>query len=168
MNRLSLCIALAMLATSALAQSTPPQPQPQPQPQKPKPGTIIERPNAGGITEGEKPAPPPARPVPGKPTGQVVERFEAVGNTSVASDTIRVYLGVNPGDPYDPDLIQRNFLNLWQTGLFDDIKIETDRGTGGGVVVRAVVKERPRIGSVEYRGNKELNATKIQEALEHE
>jgi outer membrane protein insertion porin family len=168
MNRISLCIASAMLATSVLAQSTPPQPQPQPQPQKPKPGTIIERPNAGGITEGEKPAPTPAKPVPGKPTGQVVERFEAVGNTSVASDTIRVYLGVNPGDPYDPDLIQRNFLNLWQTGLFDDIKIETDRGTGGGVVVRAVVKERPRIGSVEYRGNKELNATKIQEALERE
>src|ERR1051325_2627814 len=167
MNRISLCIASAMLATSVLAQSTPPQPQPQPQPQKPKPGTIIERPNAGGITEGEKPAPTPAKPVPGKPTGQVVERFEAVGNTSVASDTIRVYLGVNPGDPYDPDLIQRNFLNLWQTGLFDDIRIETDKGDHG-VIVRAVVKERPRIASVEFRGNKELNNAKINEQLERD
>src|SRR5207247_3299934 len=77
------------------------------------------------------------------------------------------YLGVNPGDPYNPDLLEKNFLNLWQTGLFDDIKIETERGASG-VVVRAVVKERPRIGSVEYRGNKELNATKINEALEKE
>src|SRR5207248_7396374 len=34
--------------------------------------------------------------------------------------------------------------------------------------LRAIVKERPRIGSVEYRGNKDLNTTKINEALEKE
>ncbi len=97
--------------------------------------------------------------------GQTVERFEAVGNTSVATDTIRVYLGVTPGEPYDPASLQRNFPNLWQTGLFDDIRIEAERGTTG-VIVRAVVKERPRVGSVEYRGNKNLNLSKITEALE--
>jgi outer membrane protein insertion porin family len=170
MKRLSLCIAAAMLATGALAQtSAPPQPTPQPQtPQKPRPGMIIERPNPGRITEPEKPATPaPTTPAAGNLAGQKIERFEATGNTSVASDTIRVYLGVNPGDPYDPALLQKNFLNLWQTGLFDDIKIETDRGATG-VIVRAVVKERPRIGSVEFRGNKELNNAKINEALEKE
>ena len=73
---------------------------------------------------------------------------------------------MNPGDPYDPAALQRNFLNLWQTGLFDDIRIETDNAPNGGVIVRAIVKERPRIGAVEYRGNKELNAAKITEQLE--
>jgi len=173
MNRLSFCIVLAMLATSALAQTpapAQPAPQPTPPPQKPRPGMIIERPEAGRITEPEaKPAEPstgPSQPT-GQLSGQKIERFEASGNTSVASDTIRVYLGINPGDSYNPELIQKNFLNLWQTGLFDDIRIETDRGTTG-VVIRAVVKERPRIGSVEFRGNKELNTTKINEALEKE
>lgn len=99
--------------------------------------------------------------------GQKVERFEVTGNTSVASDTIRVYLGVVPGEDYDPAAIQRNFLNLWQTGLFDDIQIEADRGDTG-VVVKARVKERPRIGAVEYRGNKNLNVTKINEALDRD
>ncbi|PYQ57135.1 MAG: hypothetical protein DMF58_19055, partial [Acidobacteria bacterium] len=99
--------------------------------------------------------------------GQPVQRFEASGNATVASDTIRVYLGITPGEPYNPDQIQKNFLNLWQTGLFDDIRIEAERGDSG-VIVRAIVKERPRIGSVEYRGNKELNNTKINEALEKE
>jgi outer membrane protein insertion porin family len=97
--------------------------------------------------------------------GQPIERFEAVGNSSVASDTIRVYLGIHPGQPFDPDAIQRNFLNLWQTGLFDDIRIETDQGASG-VVVRAVVQERPRVGAIEYRGNKALTVAKIGEALE--
>jgi outer membrane protein insertion porin family len=169
MNRTSsLCLAAVLVAGSALAQTA----QPVPQPDKPKPGTIIDRPDSGRITsEPTTPAPVPApvTPRPGTSTaqaGQRIERFEAVGNTSVASDTIRVYLGVNPGDPYDPAALQRNFLNLWQTGLFDDIRLETDTAPSGGIIVRAVVKERPRIGAVEYRGNKELNAAKITEQLE--
>ena len=143
-----------MLAASSQAQ-TPPTEQP-----KPKPGSIIEQPESGRIVAA--PAPPAAKDA---LAGQRIERFEATGNTSVASDTIRVYLGINPGDVYDPAAIQRNFLNLWQTGLFDDIRIETDKGDHG-VVVRAVVKERPRIASVEFRGNKELNNTKVNEQLE--
>ncbi len=163
MTRL-LAIALAALIGGTAAAQT----NPQQQPEKPKPGMIIPRPEAGKITEPVAPTPPPARltpSVPGDLTGQPVQRFEAVGNTTVASDTIRVYLGITPGESYNPDLIQKNFLNLWQTGLFDDIRIEAEKGDSG-VIVRAIVKERPRIGSVEYRGNKELNTTKINEALE--
>jgi outer membrane protein insertion porin family len=159
MIRLLAMLALLLLAgsmASAQTSTTPQQP-----PARPRPGTILETPGAGRITDA--PATQPAPQV----TGQVVERFEAVGNSSVASDTIRVYLGVSPGDPYSPEAIQRNFVNLWQTGLFDDIRIESEQGDRG-VVVRAIVKERPRIGSVEFRGNKELTTAKINEALERD
>lgn len=131
------------------------------EPQRPRPGTIIETPGTGRITEA------PTPPVPTAATGQTIERFEAVGNVSVASDTIRVYLGIAPGEPYDPDALQKNFLNLWQTGLFDDIRLEAEPGQTG-VIVRAIVQERPRIGSVEFRGNKQLATAKINEALERE
>jgi outer membrane protein insertion porin family len=140
------------------AQTSTPAQQPPP---KPRPGQILERPDAGRITSPE-PAAPAA---PGALAGQRIERFEASGNATVASDTIRVYLGVNVGETYDPALLQRNFLNLWQTGLFDDIRIETDKGDNG-IVLRVIVKERPRIGSVEYRGNKDLQTNKITEQLE--
>lgn len=143
------------------AQTPPTQERP-----RPKPGTILETPATGSITDAPAPQKAPVAPT-GNLTNQVIERFEAVGNTSVASDTIRVYLGVSPGDAYNPEIIQKNFQNLWQTGLFDDIRIEADQGDSG-VVVRAIVKERPRIASVEYRGNKELNAQKVGEALERD
>ena len=158
---LIILLAATLLSRGARAQtSTPEKP-------RPKPGTILETPSTGGrITDAPTPPKPSTSPV-GDVAGQPVERFEAVGNTSVASDTIRVYLGIAPGEPYQPAVIQRNFLNLWQTGLFDDIRIEVDRGEKG-VIVRAVVKERPRIGAVEFRGNKELNNQKINEALERE
>lgn len=159
----SVLLCLAVMAGVAQAQTTSTQ---QPPPQRPKPGTILDTPSSGRITDAPAATPTPA-PQAALPGGaQTIERFEAVGNATVASDTIRVYLGINPGDAYDPAAIQRNFMNLWQTGLFDDIRIETDKGERGGVVVRAIVKERPRIGSVEFRGNKELNTSKINEALD--
>ena len=164
MTRLLAIALAALIAGTAAAQTNPEQPA------KPKPGTIIPRSEPGRITEPTVPAPAPTSIKPsatGDLAGQPVQRFEASGNATVASDTIRVYLGITPGEPYNPDQIQKNFLNLWQTGLFDDIRIEAERGDSG-VIVRAIVKERPRIGSVEYRGNKELNNTKINEALEKE
>ncbi|MGH9457270.1 MAG: outer membrane protein assembly factor BamA [Thermoanaerobaculia bacterium] len=103
----------------------------------------------------------PAEPLPGTP----IDRVEIVGNESVARDTIRVYLGLNPGSPYDPAAIRQNFLNLWQTGLFDDIRVEAEQ-TEGGALVRVIVSERPRIGAIEYRGNENLTLTKITEALD--
>lgn len=165
-RKLAMLALVLMLGSSARAQTTPP-PPPQEERPRPRPGTILDVPSGGRITEA--PVTPKATEAPptGELAGQNVERFEVTGNASVASDTIRIYLGVSPGDPYDPIAIQRNFLNLWQTGLFDDIRIEAERGDTG-VVVRAIVKERPRIGSVEFRGNKELNQQKINEALERD
>jgi outer membrane protein insertion porin family len=172
---LSISLAVALAAGAAVQAQTPPTPAPQTPPQKPKAGTIIDSSQPGRITDAPvtqtKPAAPPPAAAPkaagatGSATGQKIERFEVVGNATVASDTIRVYLGVQPGDVYNQDAIQRNFTNLWQTGLFDDIRIEIDRGETG-VIVRAIVKERPRIGAVEYRGNKELQTSKITEGLE--
>ena len=154
-------LALLLLAGTAMRAQTTSTQQPEPR----RPGVILETPSTGGrITDA--PAQPQQQPA-GQITGQTVERFEAVGNTSVASDTIRVYLGIQPGEPYSPEAVQRNFVNLWQTGLFDDIRIEAEQGDTG-VVVRAIVKERPRIGAVEFRGNKELTTAKINEALEGE
>lgn len=158
---LSASLVAVLLGGAVQAQTTPSQQQ-----QKPRPGTILDTPSSGRITEAPT-TPQPTKPAEAAIAGQKMERFEVVGNTSVASDTIRVYLGVVPGEAYDPAALQRNFLNLWQTGLFDDIRIETERGESG-VIVRAIVKERPRIGSVEYRGNKELATAKITEALEKE
>lgn len=97
--------------------------------------------------------------------GLPIEKVEVSGNTSVAESTIQVYLGLEVGSLFFPESVRTNFLNLWQTGLFDDVKVEADRGETG-VILRVTVAERPRIGAIEYRGNKELNTSNIAEALE--
>jgi outer membrane protein insertion porin family len=98
-------------------------------------------------------------------TGLPIEKVEVTGNTSVAESTIRVYLGLETGSLFFPESIRTNYLNLWQTGLFDDVKVEAEKGETG-VLVKVTVVERPRIGAIEYRGNKELTTANIAEALE--
>lgn len=100
--------------------------------------------------------------------GREIESIEVIGNRLVATDTIRVYLGVYPGDPYVPALIRDNFPSLWQTGLFDNIWIEAVEGDSGGVVLRIHVEERPRVGAVEFRGNESAKISDINEALDRE
>ena len=100
--------------------------------------------------------------------GLPIESIEVVGNQSVATDTIRVYLAAYPGDPFMPSMIQDNFLNLWQTGLFDDIRVEAEKAASGGVVLRIHVVERPRIGGVEFRGNKDVKTSDLQDALDRD
>ena len=114
----------------------------------------------------EDSAPAPATPRAGaRGRGRTAhQRFEAVGNTTVASDTIRVYLGVDPGEPYDPAALQRNFLNLWQTGLFDDIRLETDNAPNGGIIVRAVVNDDGADDDAAVRGRVGLDADVVEEA----
>src|SRR5438105_3155775 len=85
MTRLA-AIALAVLLALQAEAQTAPQNQP---PAKPKPGTILDRPESGQIVSPPTPAPPtPTAPATatGPLAGQTIERFEAVGNTSVASD----------------------------------------------------------------------------------
>jgi outer membrane protein insertion porin family len=106
-----------------------------------------------------------AQPAESPLAGRDIERIDVIGNRSVATDTIRVYLGVYPGDDYRPERIQQNFANLWQTGLFDDIRVEAVEGDQGGVVLVIHVSERPRLGAVEFRGNDALKVSELNEAL---
>jgi len=164
MNRtFSLCLAAVLVTGSALAQTAQPAPQPPPnrKPARSSTGPTRKDHKRAGVGPGAR----PCHAARGTARRTAHRALEAVGNTSVASDTIRVYLGVNPAIPTIPPRCSATS-STSADRLFDDIRLETDNAPNGGVIVRAVVKERPRIGAVEYRGNKELNAAKITEQLE--
>ena len=56
-----------------------------------------------------------------------------------------------PGDLYNEDTLRRDFMDLWNTGRFDDIRLETEPGRTG-LIVRFVVTERRVIRSINYEG----------------
>ena len=79
-------------------------------------------------------------------------------------ETIGFYLGMKVGDPYDPALLKKNFARLWDSALFDDLRLE-EEDVAGGVKVVAYVVERPRVTDLEFRGNKKLTGSNLKDKL---
>jgi len=86
------------------------------------------------------------------------------GGKTVTAETVAFYLGVKAGDPYNPELIQRNFGRLWDSGLFEDLSLEKE-DVAGGVKLVAVFVERPTVADLEFRGNKKLTTSQLKDKL---
>ncbi len=82
---------------------------------------------------------------------QVLCPVEVVGNRRIPKESVLARLFSRPGDQYDPAIVERDYNSLWNTGYFDEIRIErADRPTC--IQLTVYVREKPTIGSVEYKG----------------
>ncbi len=89
-----------------------------------------------------------------------IEKFEIVGNQRVTQETISYYLSSREGDFYNEEQLKRDFMVLWSTGFFSNIKFESLPGERGKIV-RITVEENPVIKAVTYRTGKKLKENDI-------
>ncbi len=151
------------------AQTTPPAQSPQSQnpfenvpqtPNTPPP----QRPNAAPPVF-ENPGQPaaPQRPsaIQGKVAANVISAIEFRGSRRVPQDTLRAMIFSKVGDVYNPETMRRDFMQLWNTNRFDDIKLETERADDGGINVIFIVTERPVIRDIKYEGLKSASTSDV-------
>jgi outer membrane protein insertion porin family len=156
-------------------QNPPPQQQPQQQPPPSRPNPFENVPTGPAQPPPETPKPvqqPPLQPVPppverpitttqpGQPPQDIIESFEFRGARRVRQDTLQALIFSKKGDKYDEETLHRDFMALWNTGRFDDIRIEREPGKEGWIV-RFVVVERPVVRSIKYEGNKSVTVSDI-------
>src|ERR1019366_3075598 len=84
-------------------------------------------------------APKPAEQPKAQPGGQVIEAIAFPGARRVPQDTLRALISTKKGDIYNEEDLHRDFMALWNSGRFDDIRMETEPGTAGGLNVRFVI-----------------------------
>lgn len=89
--------------------------------------------------------------------GGAIAQIAVQGNQRIEPATIRTYISVREGDPFDPVTIDRSLKNLFATGLFADVSI----GRQGDILVIRVV-ENPIINRITFEGNKRLDNDKLQ------
>jgi outer membrane protein insertion porin family len=170
-----LCLFSAALPTALVrAQQQAPAP-PQPKPQEPKPPNPFE--TVTEPTEPPKPEQPKPRETPavkpeipkveaakpteaGAPPEDVVEAIEFRGSRRVPQDTLKALIYTKRGDKFDEETLRRDFMALWNTGRFDDIRLEREAGKTGWIV-RFVLTERRVIRSIKYEGNKSITMSEI-------
>src|SRR5581483_9655273 len=90
----------------------------------------------------------------------LIESIQFRGNRRVPAATMRARIFAKPGDPYDENALRRDFMALYNTGLFEDIVLRVEEGESGKIVIFEV-KEKPNIRSIEYKGNKSVTTSDI-------
>ena len=96
-------------------------------------------------------ASPPSAAAVAARAGGTISAIKVVGASRIEEGTIRSYMLVSPGDPFDPDRIDRSLKTLYATGLFSDVSFKRD-----GSVLVVTVAENPIINSVSFEGNHKL------------
>ena len=129
--------------------------QPEQEPKKPNPFETVPE----SVPQAPAPAPQPGKPkleapktpeAPVEaPAGNAIEAIEFRGSRRVPQDTLRALIFTKKGDVFNEDALHRDFMALWNTGRFDDIRLETEPGKIG-LIVRFVVTERRVIRTIKY------------------
>jgi outer membrane protein insertion porin family len=81
----------------------------------------------------------------------VIESIVIQGNRRIPAETIRARMFTKAGDVYDQAALERDFNSLWNTGYFDDLRIEREPSAKGWII-HVYVKEKPTIREIKYVG----------------
>ncbi|MGH9596021.1 MAG: outer membrane protein assembly factor BamA, partial [Edaphobacter sp.] len=87
---------------------------------------------------------------------------EVIGNRRIPKESILSRLFSRQNDLYDPLVVERDFNSLWNTGYFEDVRIERV-DTPKCVQLVIYVREKPTIKDINYKG---LNAVTVSDVLE--
>jgi outer membrane protein insertion porin family len=90
------------------------------------------------------------------------------GGITLTVDTVSYYIGLMPGDPFIPEEISEGFHRLWESGLFEDIRVEVEPLESGDINLYIVVDERPFVSSVIFEGAKKLSASTLKDKLDEQ
>ncbi len=91
---------------------------------------------------------------------EIIENIEIRGTRRVPQDTVKFNIISQKNTRFDPNLLRRDFKTVWATGFFDDVRITTEDGKTGKIVI-FTVKEKPLIRNIEYKGLKSATNTEV-------
>src|SRR5579864_4409906 len=100
---------------------------------------------------------------PASPSGsQTIEDIDVQGNRRIPRETVLSRVFTRKGDVYDENALQRDLRSVWNTGYFDDVRIEREQGPKGWLI-HIYVREKPTIRTIDYKG---LNSVSQSDILE--
>ena len=93
--------------------------------------------------------------------GGRIDAIRIEGNQRIEESTVRSYMLVQAGDPFDPDQLDRSLKTLYATGLFADVTL---RREGGALIVK--VRENPIVNRIAFEGNHKLTDDTLRPELQ--
>ena len=129
----------------------PPETPPAAPPQKLQLETPKEAPAPQKAPELTTPVAPPQPQA--QPAAQVlIQSIDFRGNKRITKAVLRARIFSHAGDVYNESALERDFMALWNTGFFDDIRLESTDSPKGGKDVIFFVREKKLVRSIDYKG----------------
>ena len=100
-------------------------------------------------------------------SSDTIDQIRVIGNRRIPKETILARMFTHPGDTYDPISIERDFNSLWNTGYFEDLRIERE-DSEKGIILDVFVREKPTIRDIIYKGNNSITNSDILDAFKKE
>lgn len=94
-------------------------------------------------------------------SGGVIEEIRVEGTQRIEPETVRSYLRVNPGEPFDSLLLDESLKSIFATGLFADVTL---RQSGNALIVTVV--ENPIINRIAFEGNNRIDDSTMATEIE--
>src|SRR5215813_6743970 len=94
--------------------------------------------------------------------GQIIENIDVSGNRRIPTETVKARVYSCSGDIYDEAALQRDLRSVWNSGYFEDVRMEREQSAKGWII-HIYVREKPTIRTIEYHG---LNAVSQSDVLE--
>ena len=91
-----------------------------------------------------------------------IAQIRVIGNRRIPKETILARMFTHEGDTYDPISIERDFNSLWNTGYFEDLRIERE-DSEKGILLNVFVREKPTIRDINYKG---LSSVSVSDVLD--
>ena len=93
---------------------------------------------------------------------QVVQEIDVKGNRRIPKETVLAHVYTHPGDIYDEASLERDMRSVWNTGYFEDVRVEREESTKGWRII-FYVREKPTIRTIDYHG---LNSVSTSDVLD--
>ncbi len=101
-------------------------------------------------------------------TQQTITQIRVIGNRRIPKETIVARLFSHEGETFDPVTVERDFNSLWNTGYFEDVRIEREDNPKGGIVLDVYVREKATIREINYKGLNSVTQSDVLDRLKKE
>lgn len=96
---------------------------------------------------------------------QLILDIEVIGNKNIESDLITSIITLEIGDQLDLEQVGKSINNLYQLGVFEDVRIEYTVLTQG-ITLQVFVVEFPVVNEIFFEGNDKLGDNKLKDIIE--
>ncbi|MBI1371529.1 MAG: outer membrane protein assembly factor BamA [Phycisphaera sp.] len=90
-----------------------------------------------------------------------VSEVRVEGTKQVSEQLVRNQITLEPGNPYNPDIVARDINNITRLGRFATVRVRVDPKPDGSIVVTYVVDEQKLLSDVQVVGNKAISDQEV-------